>query len=141
MTIKFQRTDNIQQCLEIRHQVFVIGQNVPIALEIDGLDDRALHYLGFDDAEAVATCRVRHIGDSAKIERVAVRPAHQGQGIGRKLMEFVLADQIKNPDIRHLKLSAQLSVVPFYQSLGFVSTGAPYMDAGIEHIDMQRPAA
>ncbi|MGM0422882.1 MAG: GNAT family N-acetyltransferase [Pseudomonadota bacterium] len=139
MTIKFQTTDNIEQCLDIRHKVFILGQNVPPDLEIDGLDDTARHYIGLDQDRPVATCRVRFIKDTAKIERVAVLDLYRGQGIGRDFMAFVLKDQAQNPDIHYLKLSAQVTVVPFYESLGFVSSGTIYKDAGIDHIDMARP--
>lgn len=140
MTIKFQTTDNIEQCLDIRHKVFILGQNVPPDLEIDGLDDTARHYIGLDQDRPVATCRVRFIKETAKIERVAVLAAHRGQGIGRKLMDYVITALAKDPNIKTIKLSAQMAVVPFYESLGFTAYGAPYPDAGIPHMDMQRPA-
>jgi|AntRauTorcE11898_2_1112593.scaffolds.fasta_scaffold39361_2 predicted GNAT family N-acyltransferase len=146
MTINFQTTDNIEQCLEIRHQVFVLGQNVPPDLEVDGLDETARHYIGLDQdiglnqAPPIATCRIRFIDSAAKIERVAVLASHRGQGIGRKLMEYVIIALADEPDINIIKVSAQIAVVPFYESLGFTAYGPTYPDAGIEHVDMQRPA-
>ncbi len=39
-----------------------------------------------------------------------------------------------------IALSAQLYLLRFYESLGFVKSGEPYDDYGIRHVDMRRPA-
>ena len=70
--LHFERTNDIDNALKICHRVFVEEQNVPLDLEVDGLDDKAIHDMATFDGKAVATCRVRIIDQAAKIERVAV---------------------------------------------------------------------
>ena len=52
-----------QTCLAIRREVFIVGQDVPLELEFDGLDTEAEHFLAFaddqNDAVALGTARMR----------------------------------------------------------------------------------
>lgn len=128
---------DIQVCLAIRHQVFVEGQNVPIHEEVDGLDSSSQHYLLFINQLPVGTARVRYIEDFAKIERVAILDAYQGQKLGHMLMNFIIEDIDKNYQVKKLKLGAQTYAIPFYEKLGFVVCSSEYFDAGIPHKDMQ----
>ncbi len=127
-------------CIHIRTVVFVEEQNVPKQEEIDGLDGEAEHYLLWVNKKPIATARVRILDDVAKIERVAVLRNERGLNIGRKLMEFIMADIQKNKDITLMKLGAQVQVIPFYENLGFVSYGNEFLDAGIRHRWMTRKA-
>ncbi|NET10972.1 MAG: GNAT family N-acetyltransferase [Merismopedia sp. SIO2A8] len=125
----------------IRCQVFQMEQGVSSELEFDGEDETAIHFLAYQGKTAVGTARLRYIGNDsdqtpiAKIERVAVLKAYRGCGIGRSLMVEAIA-YLQQQDVTHIKLSAQLSVQPFYESLGFQSVGEHFMEAGIKHITM-----
>ena len=142
MAIQYSRTEDLQACFDIRRQVFIVEQNVPENLEIDGLDTECTHYLASnDDGKAIGTCRVRFTEECAKIERVAVLENMRGFGIGKGIMAYVIDDiaackTMADKNIRHIKLGAQIHAKDFYHNLGFTETGNPYMDAGIEHIDM-----
>ena len=128
---------DIQVCLALRHQVFVVGQNVPIHEEVDGLDSSSEHYLLFLNQLPVGTARIRYIEDYAKIERVAILDAFQGQKLGHMLMNFIIEDIHQNYQIKKVKLGAQTYAIPFYEKLGFVVCSNEYLDAGIPHKDMQ----
>lgn len=137
--ISFKKVENNQEkqdVFSIRRRVFIEEQNVPEAREVDGLDDQADHYLAFVDHQPVGALRIRFEGSSAKIERVATLKEYRGFGLGRKLMLFVMSDLLKNSSIKTLKLSAQVPVIAFYESLGFHTCSEVYEDAGIEHKDM-----
>jgi len=41
---------------------------------------------------------------------------------------------------RDVALSAQTYLEPFYRSLGFTPSSAPYDDYGVPHVDMVGPA-
>ena len=132
-------------CLAIRRVVFIEGQSVPEDLEIDGLDDTALHFLTTIDGQPVATARVRLISNDegkqdaqkiAKIERVAVLEQHRGKALGKHLMMFILEHIRTTPSISMAKLGSQEHAIPFYEKLGFTRLNTPYMDAGIPHDDM-----
>lgn len=126
----------VKACMNIRHEVFVGEQRVPLSEEQDGLDDRALHFAVSADDHVIATCRVRLIGSAAKIERVAVLREFRSRGIGGVLMKYILQEIGKTGDIQLFKLSSQAHAVPFYERLGFKKRGNEYMDAGIPHYDM-----
>ncbi len=125
-------------CFFVRRRVFIDGQNVPEDLEIDGLDDAALHVLAEENGNILGTARIRILEDIAKIERVAVLEEARGKGIGRGIMIFIIEKMAERRDIARLKLGSQCHAIPFYESLGFAAVGEVYMDAGIAHRDMVR---
>ena len=58
------------------------------------------------------------------------------RGLARELMKLALTFcDSRWPAIR---LSAQTYLQPFYESLGFTATGAPYLEDNIPHIEMLR---
>jgi predicted GNAT family N-acyltransferase len=118
---------------EIREQVFILEQNVPVELEWDGLDESAEHFIAYIDDEPAGCARL--IGGS-KIGRMAVLKQYRNQGIGLKLLESIkrYASQKR---VTRLTLSAQCHAYEFYLSAGFQASSIPYLDAGITHIDME----
>jgi predicted GNAT family N-acyltransferase len=132
-------TDEMTTVLRLRHQVFVVEQGVPQELEEDADDARARHYLAFrSGAEAVGTARlVLKPLQSGKIGRVAVLPEHRGAGLGAALVRW-LVEEARGHGCRELILDAQISVIRFYERLGFAPEGEEFLDAGIRHRRMRR---
>jgi predicted GNAT family N-acyltransferase len=120
--------------LDIRIEVFVREQGVPMALEHDEEDGGADHALAFDGTIAMATGRLLPDG---RIGRMAVRRAWRGQGVGGAVLECLVA-RATELGLRHVVLHAQLHAADFYRRYGFVENGAPFMEAGIPHIAMTR---
>ena len=126
-----------EACFAIREEVFVRGQNVPLALVCDEYDDNATHILAQDEnGRILGTARLRYLEGIAKIERVAVLEEARGKGIGRGIMAFIIENTAEKGDIAKLKLGSQNHAIPFYAALGFETVGEEYMDAGIPHRDM-----
>ncbi len=128
----------MQDCLALRHAVFVGEQNVEPTVELDGLDAECRHFALKDDGRIIATCRVRRLGSAAKIERMVVARDSRRQGIGLELMKYVLHDIMHTGDFQLLKLSAQSDAVPFYERLNFQKRGPEYIEAGMPHYEMIR---
>lgn len=128
--------DDIQKCLNIRKQVFVIGQNVPLNEDIDGKDEVSEHYLLTVDNAPAGVARVRFVEYYAKVERVGVLDEFQGKGLGKLIMKAILSDLEEQGAVVTAKLSSQTHAIPFYEKLGFVVCSEEYMDAGIAHKDM-----
>lgn len=129
-----------QHCYRLRHIVFVEEQDVPVELEIDEMDEaNALHVLGRLNGEPVAAGRICIFGQTAKIQRVVVLKEARGQGLGKKLMEFLISHIRSNSMAQHIALDAQTYAEEFYASLGFVPEGDVFDDAGIPHIHMRQP--
>ena len=127
---------DMQKCFDIRLKVFVEGQKVPLAEEMDGKDGQSEHYLLLVDEQPVGTARVRFIDDYAKIERVAIMDDYQGMGYGKVVMNRIMLDLKKHNGIKKAKLSSQTYAIPFYEKLGFIICSDEYMDASIPHKDM-----
>ncbi len=149
-TIHFKIASNDQEKSDaflVRHNVFVIEQQVPPELEKDSFDDHpdTVHLVAYINNQPVAAARFRPLPLSsesdqvltAKVERVAMLKKLRGHGYGGKLMQFLEAEAEKR-GVRQLKLNAQLHARPFYDQLGYESYGDIFMDAGIEHIAMKK---
>ena len=135
--------DEIARCLAIRRTVFIEEQGVDEALEVDGLDGDALHYLARLDEAAIATARVRlldeAVGRVAKVQRVAVLRDVRGTGAGAAIMRHLMDDVARAEGVSSFTLGSQESAVPFYQRLGYRIVGERFMDAGIPHRTMVHP--
>jgi ElaA protein len=114
--------------------VFIKGQRVPEAEEVDGKDEMCRHYLAEIDGVPVATARVMDLGGVAKIQRVAVLDAYRGQGLGAELMGIIL-DDLRN-SFASATLGSQTHAIAFYEKLGFAAKGPEFDDAGIPHREM-----
>jgi len=125
---------NTKEICSIRNEVFVEEQNVPVELEIDGLDNEARHVLAFVDEVPIGTGRILSDGH---IGRVAVLKNHRGVGIGKLIMRE-LVRCAEDTNLEKVWLSSQWHAHSFYLDLGFVCVGEIYKEAGIDHIKMFR---
>lgn len=142
VTVKLADFANDREAIyAIRRKVFQEEQGVDAALEFDGKDEEAIHFLAYLDTQSVGTARIRFLDASTvKLERLAVLSEARNQGIGRKIMESALEFLI-NEKIVTVKIHAQTAVKHFYQTLGFVAEGAIFEEAGIPHIKMSKQFA
>lgn len=130
-----QEPRDMQKAFEIRKRVFVDGQSVPLDREIDGLDDRAQHYLIYFENIPVGTARIRKLNKNIRIERLCILPEFHGKALGKILMARIIKDSLKQDPIE-IYLHAQYHLVGYYEGLGFTKRGDVFMDAGIKHIEM-----
>lgn len=113
----------------IRKSVFIEEQNVPENLEWDGLDPSCVHFLVKMNNIPVATARLKPDG---QIGRMAIFPPYRRQGIGGRLLEFILMYAAKS-NLNKVYLHAQVEVINFYAKHGFETEGEEFMDADIPH--------
>jgi predicted GNAT family N-acyltransferase len=118
----------------LRTEVFVREQGIPAELEWDAWDARSVHCVAWLDGEPVATGRLLPDGH---IGRMAVRADQRGRGIGRQVLEALIAIAAGRGDAG-VELSAQQQVEGFYRLQGFEPVGAPYDEVGIRHVKMRR---
>lgn len=124
-----------QPLMAVREAVFIVEQQVPVALEWDGADETAQHLLAVSaTGEAVGCARL--LGDGS-VGRMAVIKAWRGFGVGAALLNVAIA-HYQQQGMRIVKLSAQVHAIGFYEKFGFKVCSDPYLDAGILHRDMQR---
>jgi predicted GNAT family N-acyltransferase len=126
--------------LALRHEVFVGEQGVPRELEIDEHDERAVHMVAFEDGQLVGTCRVLQAGSQAKFGRLVVARAARGRGIGAALLAAA-ERRAREMGCHQMVLAAQTSAMGLYERAGYTARGEVYLDAGIEHMTMEKPLA
>ena len=129
-----------QTLLALRHEVFVEEQGVPLDLEIDEHDQEAVHLVALDGDRLVGTCRVLLAGDVAKFGRLVVARDARGRGIGAALLAD--AERLaREMGAGRMVLAAQTSAIGLYDHAGYTARGDVYLDAGIEHVTMEKPLA
>ena len=138
MSLTISQTDDIGACLALRRTVFIEEQNVPEDLEVDGLDEGALHILARDGSQPVGAARLLLKGHVAKIGRVCVLKQYRGTGAGQALIRCALDVAKAQNGVTLAQLGAQTHALGFYESLGFKPFGPVYDEAGIPHRDMER---
>jgi len=129
---------NVAKCLEIRAEVFIDEQEVPLLEERDGLDEQCVHFLASDGASVIGAARLNYLNEGyAKIQRVCVKKPSRGMGLGARIIRAMI-DHVRHDKRRTvIRLGAQTHAVSFYEKLGFQSFGDEYLDAGIPHFDME----
>jgi ElaA protein len=132
-------TAQLYELLQFRQAIFVVEQGSPYA-DLDGRDTRAQHLLLRRGEELIGCLRLIAPDPLVRIGRVAVKAGERGHGLARVMMEAALQRAAEVYPHRDVTLGAQTYLEPFYQSLGFVTSSAPYDDYGVPHIDMIGPA-
>ena len=123
----------------VRKEVFVKEQEVPIEIEIDELEDKATHFVIYnDDKKPQAAARLRIIEDSkAKLERICVLKEARSFGLGHKLLEALETEAMSN-GAKEAVMHAQVHALPFYEKKGYKAVSEPFEEAGITHVKMTK---
>jgi predicted GNAT family N-acyltransferase len=123
--------------LSLRHEVFCVEQGVPVYEELDGRDGEGIHLVAVSDGTLLATCRLLFVGPTVQFSRLAVRTSARRQGIASALL--ALADEeTRAGGARRLVLHAQTYARALYEAAGYEPRGRIFMEAGIEHIAMEK---
>jgi predicted GNAT family N-acyltransferase len=128
----------LDAALALRHDVFVGEQDVPVALEADGLDGGATHLVAVQDGVVLATCRLLTTGATVHLGRLAVAASARRRGLAASLLEAAAATA-RAGSARRIVLSAQTYASALYLGAGYEIQGEPYLEAGIEHVEMELP--
>jgi predicted GNAT family N-acyltransferase len=119
---------------QVRSEVFIVEQNIPLELEWDDMDAVSVHAVAFDaDGAALGTGRLLPDGH---VGRMAVRKAARRTGVGSALLQALMLHARQRGD-RSVQLNAQISAEAFYAHHGFVPQGDVFMEAGIPHVHMR----
>lgn len=138
--------DELYEILRLRSEVFVVEQNC-VYQDMDGLDCKCYHVMGWRDNELIAYARIlpegvdpyKLVGEGNEhhggIGRVIVAPAHRG--IGHELMTKTIEayNQVIGEDIPCI-IHAQAHLKRFYESHGFRQSSGICIIDGIDHIEM-----
>ena len=146
--------------LQLRAEVFVVEQAC-VFQDMDGADAACFHLLGTDatalpglagcieSADPVPTrpllayARLVPAGlkyAEASIGRVVTSPAARGRALGHALMAQACRQLVSLWGPQPIRIGAQAHLQAFYGQHGFVTDSPPYMEDGIPHVEMLRPA-
>ena len=122
----------------LRSEVFVVEQRCAYQ-DLDGrdLEPGTRHVWVAADEGPVAYLRILDDGDHARIGRVVVAPSHRGRGLADVLMQAAV-DEVGAG--RPSSLEAQSHLQRWYEKYGYARSGDDYVEDGIPHTPMARPA-
>jgi len=131
------------QLQSIRRQVFLEEQGIATEEEWDGKDALASteHLLVFTTPgdQAIACARLLNKPEQGlqKIGRVAVLASYRGNKVAQHMLEHII-QLAKHHAYQTLELESQCYITSLYEKLGFSICSDIFLDAGIEHVKMQR---
>jgi ElaA protein len=136
------RVAELYEVLRLRSEVFVVEQQC-IFQDMDGADQQAMHLLGVQGGELRAYARCFAPGvkfAQASIGRVVSQRSQRGTGLGHALIDQAISavSQVWGP--QPIRVGAQTHLAGFYAKHGFADAGRPYVEDGIPHLEMLRPA-
>ena len=126
--------------LRLRTEVFVVEQTC-VFQDMDNKDQLCYHLMGWKDDLLIAYTRLVPpdiFYKEPSIGRVVTSPAARGNGIGKLLMKKSIEEVFHLFGKTSVRLSAQLYLKKFYESLGFIQSSEIYDEDGINHIEMMR---
>ena len=143
ITTEWRRFDELTagelyELLRFRQSIFVVEQASPYP-DLDGLDQSAWHLAARSAGVPIGYLRLMAITGPlpvVRIGRVAVSPSLRRGGLGRMLIERALILCRECFPRQAIALSAQVPLVPIYESFGFATTSEPYDDFGVAHVEM-----
>lgn len=136
----------LHDILQLRAEVFVVEQACAFQ-DIDGADPQALHLMGHltdrstegAPGQLVAYARCFEAGvkfAEASIGRVITRAGVRGSGLGHALMRQARQALVARWGEQPIRIGAQARLKDFYASHGFVDMHRPYLEDGIDHLEM-----
>ncbi len=128
----------LHDVLQLRSEVFVVEQNC-VFQDIDGADDQAMHLLGTQNNQLVAYARCFPAGvkfAEASIGRVVTRSLARGSGLGHLLIQQAVSSVCGLWGPQPIRIGAQARLKAYYSGHGFVDVGVPYVEDGIDHLEM-----
>ena len=128
--------EELYDILKARVDVFVVEQECPYP-EIDGKDKDAYHIFLRDENGIAAYLRVLKSGvsfDEPALGRILT--TLRGEGLGARIVSEGIRFIKEKLGAEKIRIEAQVYAKGFYEKLGFRQCSEPFMDDGIEHIEM-----
>ena len=91
--------------------------------------------------EAIACCILTEIdSNTVQLRQMAVAPAYQGKGLGKKILRFA-EEKAKNNGSTLIRLHARKTATGFYGKNGYSLLGEEFTEVGIPHFEMEKRLA
>jgi len=131
-------SDDYKKTVALREQILRIPLGMRFNPQYLEQDKDNWHIAAFDNGRVVGTVLLRPLdATTVKIRQVAVETMLQGQGIGRKLMEYA-EEFARAKGFEKAVLHARFYVVAFYKKLGYEVVSGPFDEIGMQHFKMEK---
>lgn len=130
--------DDLKEVYSIRQNVFVDELRILETTEFDENDANAMHVIVYEEAgskKAVATGRITYNGDKCEISKVAVLKEFRRKKYGDFTVRMLL-NKAFTAGINEVTLNSQISVVEFYEKIGFHKIDNCFIESNITYVPM-----
>ncbi|ETI70511.1 GNAT family N-acetyltransferase [Neobacillus vireti] len=113
--------DDLRVAFNIRIEVFVEEQGVPLEDELDEfdtLDGQCEHILVYYNEQPVGTGRIRFVDGLGKLERICILKPYRKFGQGKIIIK-ALEKIAEEKGVSQVKLHGQTQAEGFYKKLGY----------------------
>ncbi len=135
---RIEMTDPLyQQERDLRNRILLRPIGIP-DFGWEKNDVNSWHFVALEDRTVigcVVLVRLDEKGSKTQLIQMAVEKRLQGQGIGRLLVEQLIAFSSEN-NVSEIQIHARDEVTSFYERLGFEVVGEPFEEVGIKHRHM-----
>ena len=131
-------TAELYEILRVRAEVFVVEQTC-VYQDLDLKDKKAYHLFLEENQEILAYLRILDKEVSypeISIGRVLTTEVNRRKGIAREMMRKAITFITEELEEKKIRISAQLYLKEFYESLGFVQVSEMYLEDEIPHVEM-----
>lgn len=131
---------DLKKAFNIRIEVFVKEQGVPLEDELDEFDTlngSCDHILVYYNGEPVGTGRVRMVDEFGKLERICILEPYRKFGLG-KIIITTLEEIALERGATKVKLHGQSQAQGFYKKLDYQTSSNEFMEDGIPHLLMTK---
>lgn len=130
--------EDLKKAFDIRIEVFVEEQGVPLEDELDEFDKlngQCEHILVYLNEQPVGTGRIRLVDGFGKLERICILKPYRKFGLGKVIIK-ALEEVAEKEGVSKIKLHGQKHAEGFYNKLGYQTSSSVFMEDGIPHILM-----
>ncbi len=131
-------TEELYKILRVRNEVFVVEQTC-IYQDCDNKDYNSYHLYVEEGNEVVGYLRIVNKGisyDEMSIGRVLVKENYRNKGLSRKIMLEAIKFIEEKLNFTEIRISGQVYIKGFYESLGFKQVSEEYLEDDIPHVEM-----
>ncbi|PGM52122.1 GNAT family N-acetyltransferase [Bacillus sp. AFS053548] len=137
-TKKIMNEEELKIAFEIRKDIFVKEQGVPLEDEFDQYDKLngdCEHILVHYNEQPVGTGRIRFVDGVGKLERICILESFRKFGLGKNIIK-ALEEIAEEQGASQVKLHGQTHAEGFYKKLGYRTSSEVFIEDGIPHILM-----
>lgn len=131
-------SDAYRQMIQLRNEVLLQPIGIDAAYIKPELEKKDLLLGAFEESHLIGCCVLTPKDNhTVQLRQMAVQKSMQGKGVGVAILSYAEATA-KSVGFQTLVLHARSNVVSFYQKSGYVVTGHPFEEVGIEHYKMEK---